>query len=276
MSAAEDLKRQLEASYAAIRELDEDLAAGRLSSADHIDLKQRSERQAAALLRRLRQAEAEERPGRTRAAAARPALGVRLRSPLALTLGAVLLLLAGATMGVLLGRSSDERASGATAASAARATPGGAVVSPELESLRKTVEAEAAPTKQLLAFAHLALDEGQIPAAIWAYKRVLAREPRNAEGITHMGIILYQGGHTDQGLARVEEALRIDPKYAHARWDRAQMLFVGKKDYAAAARAIEEFLALVPTGEDAVRARAMLEEARRQRRHIDRTDGRRG
>jgi len=109
----------------------------------------------------------------------------------------------------------------------------------------------------------LALDEGRVPAAIWAYQRVLGRNPRNAEALTHMGLILYQGGHVDEGLGRVEEAIRANPKYAHAHWDRAQMPW-GKKDYAGVVRALEAFLALVPTGEDAGRARAMLAEARRR------------
>lgn len=141
---------------------------------------------------------------------------------------------------------------------------GGSEVSPELDALRRQIETESVPTRALLAFGHLALDEGQVPAAIRACKRVLTREPRNAEAITHMGVTLYEGGHVDQALARVDEALTIDPSYVHARWDRAQMLFAGKKDFVAAARALEDFLVLMPTGDDALRARAMLEEARRQ------------
>lgn len=262
---AEDLRRQLENAYTALRELDEDLAAGRLSTADHAELKTRSERQAAKLLKRLREAEqAAPRPAERREAALRAPVGARLKHPLVLALGAVVLLVIGVAVGVLLGRStSDERLAAPAPPSAASGQPGGAAVSGKLEALRGEVETESAPTKKLLAFAHLALDEGQVPAAIWAYKRVLAREPKNVEAITHVGIILYQGNHVDQALARIEEALRIDPNYAHAHWDRAQILFTGKKDYAAAERALEGFLALVPTGEDADRARAMLAEARR-------------
>lgn len=93
MSSAEVLKRQLEAAYAAIRELDDDLAAGRLEPSNHAELKRRSERRAAGLLKRLRQSEQEGRRGRSEAAP--PPVGARLRSPLVLTLGAVALLLIG-------------------------------------------------------------------------------------------------------------------------------------------------------------------------------------
>lgn len=262
MSSSEDLKRELEAAYAAIRELDDDLAAGRLGPSDHAELKRRSERRAAGFLKRLRQSEQEGRQGRSEAAP--PPVGARLRSPLALTLGAVALLLVGLGVGIFLGRSTtDERpAAGRTAGGAA--APAGAGMSVALEALSKEVEAEAAPTGKLLAFAHQALDEGKVRAAISVYQRVLSREPKNAEALTHLGLILYQGGHMDQGLVRVDEALRADPKYAHAHWDRAHMLFEGKKDYAAAARALETFLALVPKGADAERARSMLAEAHRR------------
>lgn len=265
MTEVEDLKAQLESAYAAIHELDEDLAAGRLSASDHADLKARSERQAAGLLGRVREAERTRGPGPPRVAARASTAGARLRSPLALACGAGLLLVLGLSMGLLLARAtSDERAAAAPPAAAAGGAVRARVVSPQLEMLSKAVEAEAAPSTALLAFAHLALDEGQIPAAIWAYKRVLAREPRNVEALTHMGLILAQGKHLDEALARIEEAIGIAPTYAHAHWDRANLLFSGKKDYAAAQKALEAFLALMPTGDDAERARAMLAEARRQ------------
>jgi cytochrome c-type biogenesis protein CcmH len=263
MSEVEDLKRQLEAAYAAIQELDEDLAAGRLSAADHAELRKKSERQAAALLTRLRQAERQAREPKRPAATPGPTLGERLRGPVGLTVGAVALVVIGVVIGALLARSTTDqppapvRVGEGALGAGARPAP-----SARLEALRREAEDERAPVERILAFAHAALDEGQTPAAIAAYKRVLAREPRNVEAITHMGLILYQGNHVDQALARLDEALAIDPRYAHAHWDRAQILFHARQDYAGAARSLEAFLAIVPTGQDADRARAMLAEAR--------------
>lgn len=276
MTDAEDLKQQLDAAYTSIQELDEDLAAGRLSAADHAELKERSERHAAALLKRLREAEQRgSRNAATRPGTSRPALGAMLASPLGLTVAAAGLLLFGIVLGVLVGRfTSDERPAVAVAATGApERGPGisaagqgagtGPALSPALEALRKEVEVESPPIKKLLEFAHMALDEGQIPAAIWAYKLVLAREPKNVEAITHIAVILAQGNHIDDALKRLDEAIRLDPKYVHAHWDRAQILFNAKKDYRAAAAALEAFLKLMPTGEDAERGRAMLAEARK-------------
>jgi tetratricopeptide (TPR) repeat protein len=266
--SVDDLRGQLEMAYAAIRELDDDLAAGRVSASDHASLKERAERRAAALLKRVR--EAERRPA---AAPARPEIaraarrGVTL-NPLVVSIGAVGLVVLGVSVGVLLARSTSETPAPAAVAAAPAAAPAPArrvSLSPALEALRNEVEADSAPTAKLLAFARLALEEGQIPASIWADKRVLARDPRNVEAITRLGVILYQANHLDQALARVDQAVRIDPKYAYAQAARADIL-LAKGDHAGAAQALEKFLALIPPGQEADRAREMLERARTQAR----------
>ena len=96
------------------------------------------------------------------------------------------------------------------------------------------------------------------------WEGVLAREPRNVEAITHVGGVLYQEGRVDEALAKVEEALRIDPRYIHAHWDRTQYLFHGKRNFAAAIKAAETFLEVVPQGPDADNVRKLLTEARQQ------------
>jgi tetratricopeptide (TPR) repeat protein len=264
-SRIEDLQRQLEAAYAAIQELDEDLAAGRISAADHADLKAKSERQAAGLVQRLREAERQARPSRKPAAPTGPTLGSRLKGPIGLTVGAVVLVVVGVGVGALLARSSTDQAPMVAAAPPAGMgggiMPGGPSASAKLEALRREAEPENAPIPTLLAFAHAAMDEGQMAPAITTYKRVLARDPKNVEAITHLGGILFQANHVEQALAKLDEALAIDPDYAHAHWDRAHILFQ-IQDFAGAARTLEKFLTLIPTGEDADRARALLADAR--------------
>jgi tetratricopeptide (TPR) repeat protein len=283
MTHAEDLKRQLDAAYTAIQELDEDLAAGRLSAADHAELKTRSERHAAGLLARLREVEHGSDGRAARSRVAQPALGARLRSPLALAIAAAALLFFGVVLGVLIARfTGDDAAVASTGTPPAGAGPspgmagippaggpagqggaGGQAVSPALAALQKQVEAENAPIATLLEFANLALDEGHVPAAIWGYKRVLAREPKNVQAITKIGMILAQGNHVDGALKRLDEAIAIDPRYAPAHSSRAQVLFHGKQDYRAAMASLETYLKLAPKGADAERARTMLAEARK-------------
>jgi regulator of sirC expression with transglutaminase-like and TPR domain len=186
-----------------------------------------------------------------------------LKSPVTIAVAAILIILAGIGTGVVLGRRAPKLSGASAAGITAARTPGTNAISPALQSLAKEVEREDAPIPRLLEFAHLALDQEQFVLAIPAYRRVLNRDPKNPEALTHMGLILYRANHTDRALAMIDDALRIDPKYAHAHWDRANILYATKKDLPGAAKSFETFLALIPQGQDADRARAMLAELRR-------------
>lgn len=48
--------------------------------------------------------------------------------------------------------------------------------------------------------------------------------PYDLEALTHVGLIVYRANHVDQALARIDQALRIDPRYHHALRDRARAL----------------------------------------------------
>ena len=99
---------------------------------------------------------------------------------------------------------------------------------------------DATPECSLLpAFAHLAFDQKQFALAVPTGKWVLARDLNNVEALTHVGLILYRAIHVDQALARIDQALRIDPKYAHAHRDRAHILYETKKDLAGAPKSPE-------------------------------------
>jgi tetratricopeptide (TPR) repeat protein len=56
-----------------------------------------------------------------------------------------------------------------------------------------------------------------------------------------MGSILFMTGHVDQALANMAEALRADPKYAHAYWDRGHLLFNARQDYRGALADFQAF-----------------------------------
>jgi len=72
----------------------------------------------------------------------------------------------------------------------------------------------------MLDAAHQSLEAGQYQQAIAAYQAVLKRDPKNVEAITHLGVILATAGHDDSALEAFNKALALDPKYAHAWWDK--------------------------------------------------------
>jgi cytochrome c-type biogenesis protein CcmH/NrfG len=291
MSRISDIKRQLETASEAIEALDADLAAGRLGVEEHGRQRAEREREAGRLFVSLRRGQREtggHRAGQQPAPAGpRPAW---VRSPLALGAASVLLVVVGVGAGVGVGRwftGAQEAAAPAPAPSPAPAgDPSALMTEIELQALRQAAAREDAPIQSLLQLAHVALDRGRLDEgrrpeetrppyrnsrhssgmdeARLIYERVLAREPRNVEAITHLGGVLFEEGRVDEALAKVEAALRVDPRYVHAHWDRTQYLFHGKRDFPAAVTAAQAFLAVVPQGPDADSVRKLMAEAQRQ------------
>jgi len=174
--------------------------------------------------------------------------------------GAFVFVAVGVGVGLLVARRAPEPPRARITTPPSPSAPVAPALSPELQALAAEIEREDAPTQKLLESARLALRQEQFALAIPAYRRVLNRDPKNAEALTAMGFILYRANHVEQALARLDEALRADPKYAPAYWHRGHMLYVAKKDVAGARKALESFLALVPQGQEADRARALLDE----------------
>lgn len=248
-----ELRQELEAQYQALAELDEDMAAGKLSVDDHSRLKDELERATAALLSRIEVLEAvPSRAGRAPRPPAEPPRAWLLARPPALAGGAALLLLLG------LGLSLPGRLS------VPSRTPPRAPSLERLAKLEEELGAHPTDLKKLLAFGHLALDEGELSKAVWAYKQALILEPNDVEAITHTGLVLFLAGHADQALSHLDRALALDQTYAHALWDKANILYHAKQDYGGAIEAWEAFLKLIPSGADADQARAMIGEAKRR------------
>lgn len=269
MSRIKEIKRQLEAVSESIEALDAELAAGRLSIDEHRQRRLEREREAGRLYVSLRRAQRESRGHRIEQPPTVVDPGPGWLSRPVMVAAAVLLVVVGIGGGVTLGRwlsgTKETRAPagdpGATPADSSSAVMTGI----QLQLLQREADREDAPVPVLLQFGHALLDRGRLDEARRVYQRVLAREPRNAEAITHLGSVRYQEGSVDDALAKVEEALRIDPTYIHALWDRTQYLFHGKRDFPAAVKAAEAFLKVVPDGPDADNVRKLMAEARQQR-----------
>ncbi len=101
------------------------------------------------------------------------------------------------------------------------------------------------PIAQLLAETHLLLDKGQLEEAERNYRAVLDKDPGNPEAITHLGNVAAQQGDLDTALRYYDDALRQNPSYLHALWDKALAL-QAKGDDVGAIQTWEAFIRLVP------------------------------
>jgi tetratricopeptide (TPR) repeat protein len=269
---ADDTREALEVekvqALQALRELQWDRQAGLLSDDDHAELTARYEARAASVLKRLDAlGPAPAAPVPTGSAAARPAPSRRrvpwTQRPAVLTGGAVVVLLFGVVLGALAVRhTAPEPPAGPTGAGPGPMGPGPMPGPGPTPGGGERGPLPKAMLEGMLRAAHQALDAGQYSDAIAAYKAVLKRDPQNVDAITHLGVILAQAGHVDPALEAFDRALAIDPSYAHALWDKAQLLHDQRRDYAGAIAAWERFVAVGPPGPDRDQALVRIREAR--------------
>ncbi|HYB69578.1 MAG TPA: tetratricopeptide repeat protein [Candidatus Bathyarchaeia archaeon] len=263
-----ELEEEKTALYRALRELEFDHDSGHLSDADHASLRERYESRAAALITEL-DALGPAPPGAEPAApssapaAAGAARTPWTRQPIALTAGAALLVVFGVVIGINAGRYTQPDES---------MTPPGArlpVPAPDVSPIgppKMALEPGKPIPPELLAgmlrAARQSLFEGRYSEAIAAYQAVLKRDPKNVDALTHLALIVAIGGHADTALETIDKALAIDPRYAPAYLYRGQVLYEQKQDYPGAVKAWQQFLVLVPQGEDHDRVAALVETAR--------------
>jgi len=262
-----ELEEEKAVIYRALKELDFDHEAGHLSDPDYAGLRDRYEARAALLITEL---DALPRPQPPRAAtvsapvvepAVRPTSWTR--HPVALTAGAVVLLIFGVIIGINAGRFAEPEQPMAAPPGArlpVPVTPGSPVGPPPALEPGKPIPPEM--LAGMLQAARQSLFEGRYSEAIAAYQAVLKRDGRNVDAMTHMALIVAIGGHADTALETFDKALAIDPQYAPAYLYRGQVLYEQKQDYLGAVKSWERFLALVPKGEDHDRVAAMVQTAR--------------
>jgi len=193
-------------------DLDAEHAAGDISSDDHGSLRDDYTRRAAEVMRAI-----EEQREAFAAIDRDISIGRRIA-----TFAAVAVIVALA--GVLLARAAGFR------------TPADTITG----DVRQT-------TAGLLAEADTLTREGQFEAAIERYDELLDQEPANVEALTYRGWLTAQTGDDATALARLADAVAVDPAYPDAHVFRA-LIFrrTGRWDDAAAELAVLDTLDLPP------------------------------
>jgi tetratricopeptide (TPR) repeat protein len=258
-----ELAEEKASTYRALKELAFDHEAGSLSDDDFQALRDRYEARAAELLSKLDALGGLPPPPTP----ARPDAAPRswTRRPAAIAVGSVALLGLGIALGVGVSRYSapDE-----TAVAPGSRIPGPALPDPGplMPGAPGTGPAARAIPPEIMArmlqAARQSLMDGRYQEAIAAYQAVLARDSKNVDAMTHLGLIVAMGGHADTALDTFNKVLTIDPKYPPALLYKGQVLYEVKGDYDGAIKAWETFVTVTPPGEDRQRVAVLIEEAR--------------
>jgi tetratricopeptide (TPR) repeat protein len=279
----DELAEEKRALYRALRELEFDHQAGHLSEDDYAELRNRYEARAARVLKALDLLDAARPKAELRETApAASAVGqprAWTTNPVTLAIGAVVLLIFGLALGLGVARYTEpDRTTvppgsrlpvpldtpGMGGGQAGGREPGnpplGVGREPGSPPLGGPIHPEM--LRGMLEAARQSLFAGRYQEAIAAYQAVLKREPKNVDALTHLGLIVAIGGHSDTALESFGKALALDPNYAPAYLYRGQILYEVKQDYRGAIDAWERYLALVPQGEDHARVTRLVQEAK--------------
>ena len=276
-----------------LRDLDDDLAAGKLTQDDHVRLRDPVEREAAAVLGR----EAQRPAGGTAVATGGPRPGSSASGP-PRDRGAgagpgrwrrrtvTLLALAGAAAGivVLLAGAVSSRHAGQTitgnsvpGAAPVAAGPGGSAPasqagrkSPTPQQLAAVAAAEAQVKQHPKdVSAHLTLAEAYAAAgasqlAAVEYLAVTRLDPANAEANTSLALLAFEVGRAAQGKAMVDRVLAANPDYPEALYVRGLINLIGLRRPTAAEHDFNAYLAVAPFGSHRTAAVTLLALAQSQ------------
>jgi tetratricopeptide (TPR) repeat protein len=99
-----------------------------------------------------------------------------------------------------------------------------------------------------LDLAHRYLDASRVGEALTQYRVALEVDPRNAEALANVGLILHLAGRPADGLRSVDAALESAPEYPEALFIRGVILLCGLDRPTPAAGAFESYLDAAPFG----------------------------
>jgi cytochrome c-type biogenesis protein CcmH/NrfG len=119
---------------------------------------------------------------------------------------------------------------------------------PPLEVFEQRVKEHPNDVAARLDLGQRYLDAGKLREATTEYLAAVKLEPGNLEANTSLGLLLFRSGLPEQGLRSVGKALASDPRYPEALYAKGLILFMGLRQPAAAADAFKAYLAAAPFG----------------------------
>jgi cytochrome c-type biogenesis protein CcmH len=234
-----------------LRDLDDDLAAGKLTEADHARLRDPVEREAATVLRRVKTQARPPASGSIKTSAPR----WRRRTVVSLALAAGLASITILLVGAISPRNGGQAISGdpvpGAAASAGSQSDGASATPEQLAAIdAAAIRVQQNPND---VSAHLALADAYVTAganqlAAVEYLAVTQLDPANAEANTYLALLAFQAGQTAQAKTMLDRALAAHPNYPEALYVRGLILLMGLHQPQDAERDLNAYLAVAPSG----------------------------
>jgi tetratricopeptide (TPR) repeat protein len=232
-----------------LRDLDEDLALGKLDEDAHKAARAQAEARAVAVLRALEHREGTgELPAGLREVRERAGGAPTSRWKRVAFAGlAVAVVLAGTTM--LLTRATRDRGAEATVAGAER---GAVAQRPEqsapLSVFEQRVRDHPGDVAARLDLGRRYLDAGKLREATDQYLAAQKLDPGNVDANTSLSLLLLRAGLVSPALRAVNRALATDARYPEALYAKGLIELMGVQDPRAAVKSLEAYLDAAPFG----------------------------
>jgi tetratricopeptide (TPR) repeat protein len=104
----------------------------------------------------------------------------------------------------------------------ARREPDPALISEAEDWTLRALNADAGLGSTFATLGLVRLHQGDLRASVRAFREALSRDPRNAEASAYLGRFLVDSGFLEEGIQRLEFALKLDPGIQHAWWNLAR------------------------------------------------------
>jgi tetratricopeptide (TPR) repeat protein len=246
-----------------VRDLDDDLAAGKISTEQHATLRRALEAELAPLLRRGRAPERDAHAAPPQTRSPRTARRRWLRRVVSVAAVASVV----SVTGVVLDNAVEPKpqAPAAPPATVAAGPDGAFVTQPTADQLGavdaavKQVRRAPRSVSAHLALAHAYTGAGQPQLATVEYLATTRLAPGNAEANTALALVAFTSRNAEQAKEMVDRALRTRPGYPEALYVRGLVLAMGLKRPAAAERDFRAYLEAAPYGSHRATVKALLE-----------------
>jgi len=122
----------------------------------------------------------------------------------------------------------------------------------EIGLSKSILEKDPNNLQALISLGNACFDTDRYQEAIDAYSKALVINPKNPDVRTDMGIMYRKLAQFDKAIEAFRQAARDDPKHLNSRFNLGIVLENDKKDLQAAIQAWEDFLQVVPPGDERV------------------------
>lgn len=120
----------------------------------------------------------------------------------------------------------------------------------EIRLSKSILEKDPNNLQTLISLGNAYFDTDRYQEAIDAYSKVLSIDPKNPDVRTDLGIMYRKLGQFDKALETFRRAAQDNPTHINSRFNLGVVLKYDKEDFQGAIQAWEDFLKVVPPGDE--------------------------